>query len=399
VSPGRAGVLAIIMVLAAGSAVRAAPAEGIVIIDLRAEAAERRRADRVALAGDLSAAEGVTLPGDTGVAAALAADPLAPLAATAAAHLTAAASAYGALECDVAEARAGDAIEALAALRAAGEDRAEALRQALVYRLMCAHGRADTAGALRAAAMLRALGDDTAPRGVPGAVWQTYPAVDATTDRRIGELQLTTEPGAAAVQIDLLPAGTAPVSAPLAEGEHLVAAAAGDGAVGRTVTVGGDGATRIALSIPVPARTDLLVAVRSWRAGGGPPDPAGLGALLGGLGVRFAAVIQPDGQVQVWGLGPGDTSARKLGEPVGTAAEIAKVVQTRADAWRSRAPDPDLPLMVEAGTGPPRVDGDGKRPHEWWVYASIIGAVAVGAAVILVNDLADDRQRFELTWP
>ena len=47
-------------------------------------------------------------------------------------------------------------------------------------------------------------------------------------------------------------------------------------------------------------------------------------------------------------------------------------------------------------------DKDGKLkdpPTKWWVYASVIGAVAAGVAIIYATDTGSDRQRVELHVP
>ena len=70
-----------------------------------------------------------------------------------------------------------------------------------------------------------------------------------------------------------------------------------------------------------------------------------------------------------------------------------------ADSLTSWARGPAAPLAAPVAA--PRAGGE-PAAHErrpWWVYASIAGAVALGAGVILANELADDHQRVELTWP
>jgi hypothetical protein len=87
-------------------------------------------------------------------------------------------------------------------------------------------------------------------------------------------------------------------------------------------------------------------------------------------------------------------------DAVASVAEADRVIalaEDRLHAWNDRAPDPDRPLLLDDRRGP---DGRLKDPPtRWWVYASILGAVAAGAAIIYATDATSNRQRVELHQP
>ena len=55
-----------------------------------------------------------------------------------------------------------------------------------------------------------------------------------------------------------------------------------------------------------------------------------------------------------------------------------------------------VPEASDAGA--PLPPDDDKPRQKWWVYAGIVGAVAIAGGLVLANDLANDRQRIELRW-
>ena len=79
-----------------------------------------------------------------------------------------------------------------------------------------------------------------------------------------------------------------------------------------------------------------------------------------------------------------------------TLAQLESSTAARVRTWeRGAGPDPNTELLRESPSDRARK----KKPLAWWVYASIIGAVAVGTAIIIANETADDRQRIEVSFP
>lgn len=348
------------------------------------------------------------------------------------------------------------AIAGLAAEQAAsttpGNTAGPALARAVTHSLEAAYGHAlacarelgDTGRALAMAQRLRALGrsDAEPPPGLSAELWRAYPAVDALGNGAIVELVITTEPAGAQVWLDHRQVGTAPVTVPVDEGAHLVAAAGADRAASQRLQVNQAALPRVAwgqsqvmvVHLPLAPRAWTwhaeAAAVARWRSAG-TVEAAALGALLARLEVRFALVLvdadarllrsgAPSAQAaQIWALPSGDDQAQRVGtgqlaRPDAIAARIA----ARIAAWAGTSAG--TPAATSAGTrgeaglqpGVPLLREDdvprrfGSRPGErrvarkpWWAYATIIGAVAATSLLILAADLGDDRQRIELRWP
>lgn len=419
--------------------------ERVVVIDLRAADADatvpgqakpdERAQSRARLSAALARVPGVAVvPGEPGdeLAWALAGEP--PQAnraerATAGRALARAAAAYGDLDCQAAEHATNQAIFALSALQAAtgpgpaGPDTKPAgpdvdpagpaadavtprLIQAYAYALLCAHNRGDTDGALQAVQRLARLGVDSAPHGITPRIWNMYPALDVTANVPIVALRITTEPAAGRVWFDHKYMGQAPVEVYTTEGEHVVAAAGqavDAGGVARQVDVQATGQS-VDLDLP---RTDtrwraVSERVAAWREDRSGhrsgPSPGEIAALLGGLDVRMGLILSGTERVEIWGVEPGREQATRIATATtGQATQIATRIRTRARAWDRKSMDPSPALMAESrrmNTARKKTQG-----QKWWVYATIIGAVALGSGIILATELADDRQRIELSWP
>lgn len=371
---------------------------GIVDVGPGDRAARRNR--RGALEKGLEQVQGIGLVRDPALHAALAGERHATQHDAGRRSLEAARAAFGKPDCPAAERQAGAALIALAAAQAAGAQVTGDLRQAYVFLLLCADQRADAASARGAAGLLRALGGPEPPEGVGEPVWSRYPAVDVTVGVRHVQLDVTTQPPGAAVWIDHVPVGKAPLSATVTEGEHLVAAAA---------PAGGAAAVRAAagpLTLTIPAERapwrKLETRVRSWQSRAVKRDARGLAALLSSARLGYAVVIDERGRFTVWqrrGL-----AVRQLGGAA-DALGVGALVQAAEQRRRNPGIDPDQPLMREtpeeraAYLSRKKGKSEGPSRQEWWVYAALIGAVAVGAGVVLANDLADDHQNFEITFP
>jgi PEGA domain len=378
---------------------RASAGERVGIIDLGREQEGVRRTRRAELEKALAGVEGVRPVDDPGLRLALAGETSDPGMAAGRRALAEAQAAFGALECARARGEADRAVLALAGAQAAGADVAGELRRAHSIRLSCADQGGDRGAAQSAATALRRLKAGDPPPGISDAVWSRYPALDAATGVQNARLAITTEPDGAAIWIDHAPAGKAPLTVSVPEGEHLVAAARpGGGAVAQRASVS-PGWTPTALELAVPAGgaarwAEVEKQVRAWRSGAR-PDPAGIGRLLARAGLTHAVVLDPRGKLAVWRRTSGDTSRH-----LGNAADAAEIGVLVVGGRRGPGIDPNRPLLRETAEEREATlgerGGEKSKKQEWWVYAAVIVAVAVGAGVVLANDLGDDVQRIEI---
>jgi hypothetical protein len=372
--------------------------EPVVIVDLRPGDDGARQTSRAGFADRLDAITGLRVRRDPGLDVALSGRTGDRDAADAGAALAEARTAYGALDCATARPAAERAIDVLAARQAAGKDDAGALRTAWAYVLLCADHDGDPRAAQVAAARLRGLGVHRGDEaGISAATWDRFPEIDAATDRDIVELTVQA-PAGAAIWIDHAAVGTAPLSVYVPAGQHVIAAAMPGTAVrgARRIDAGPrTGAIDVATDDRSNPWAPLGAEVARWRRAGEPPTGAALGGLLGRLGVRFAFVLTGDETARLWARSPGQRVARAIdAAPMGEPLPLAGKVSDRVAAWDGRAPDPDRPLLRDDGK-----DEKGGDHPRWWIYASIVGAVVAGGAVIYAQDTAQDRQRIEVEWP
>ncbi len=135
--------------------------------------------------------------------------------------------------------------------------------------------------------------------------------------------------------------------------------------------------------------------VRSWRAGAASANALAIAQLLTEVGVRFAILLWEDGRAEVWALPPLAHAARRVTSGIMRAPiPLAAAIRDQATRLNGQDPDADVQILTE-----PSKKEKAKKRQKWWVYASIIGAVAVGASIVLAGDLATDRQRIELSYP
>jgi hypothetical protein len=386
---------------AASGASAASDETEIAVVDLGPGDAATRRERREELEAGLGRVTGLRVSDDAALRTALAGERLDPQAEEGRARLAAAAAALGRPDCPAAAREAEAAVLALAASQAGGAGVAAELRQGHVYLLLCADQAGEVAAAQRAAAALRALDAPDPPDGVPAAVWSRYPAFDATGGVRRFQLDVSSKPDGATIWIDHAPVGVAPLAVLLPEGEHLVAAAKGGASVARRVTLQ-TYSSAVALALPATARPwrAIEARVRGWRAGAIRRTPASLAQVLARARLEYAVVIDERGRLEVFHRRRGQ-ALQQLGvarDPVEVGAMVARTESQR----RSPGIDPEVPLLVESPQErAARAAGNKATPRrqEWWVYAAIAGAVAVGAGIVLLNDLADDHQRIEVTFP
>ncbi len=374
----------------------AAPAPGgepLAIIEARPASADRDATRRRFIAA-LATVNGVAVVADdreaalTGVATD-ADDALATAA------LAEARDGFGALECGRARPAAEDAVRLLAARQAAAIDETVRMRAAWTYVLLCADRDGDGAMARAAADRLRAIG---AAAAVPPDIWARFPDIDAATDRDIVELTVSAPVGAA-VTIDDVAVGVAPLTRFVAAGKHLVAVATGASRGAVIATVHGKPLTiEVAALDRIAAWRDVAAQVAAWQ-GAAPPTEVEVSELMTRIGVRFAVVLGERGAASLWVRRPQQRTARlvvdgDLGDPLAIGAGV----MARVEAWTGAGPDPDQPLLTEDDELVREVSRP-REPTRWWVYAVIGGALAAGAATIYALDAGDDRQIIDLTFP
>jgi hypothetical protein len=378
--------------------VAAAPAkthERVAIIDLGpTNPVVRQQLAAAMIAGGLDAVIG------DGVEDALAGDNVDKDAVQLAAAIAQAEDAFGKLDCKLATEASTLAI-GIAAQRQAANLPVPELPRALAYVLLCADRAGDVDQAMVAARHLRTVGgsDD-----VPADVWKKYPELDTVADRELVPLELTADVKGAAIWVDFKYVahhgiGTTPLTVFLPAGEHVIAAAAGSR---RGWAAGAAIRTQAKLVIATQEHagpwSEVAQRVAAWQ--GKLPAPQELGWVMAKVRARIAIVRRGD-SAEVFGrIGLSEAPHRIGGEDgVASLAEVdrlAALIRDRVQTWNDRAPDPDRPLLVDDGRG------DGKRrdqPTKWWVYASIVGAVAAGAVLIYANDAGSDKQRVELHQP
>ncbi len=303
--------------------------------------------------------------------------------------------AFGALDCKATVIAANQAIGFAAARQAAGIAVPE-LPRATAYLVLCADRAGDVDAAMAAAAKYRAAGGAT---DVPADVLKKYPELDTVIDRDLVPLEITTDIPDAEVWIDFHRAGVAPLTTTLPAGDHVIGVAAGSR---RGWAAGTAIKSQTKLAVPTQDRAgkwgEVAKRIASWS--GQRPSPQELGWVMAKVSARVA-LIRRGATLEAFGrLGLAEPP-HKLGEeetiPVAELSRAIGLISDRVHAWDDRAPDPDRPLLVDDNR--PR---DGKikdPPTKWWVYASILGAAAAGAAIIYATEASSDRQRVELHAP
>lgn len=380
---------------------RAAPIERerIAIIDLGPDPANDTARKQIAT---VVAGAGFSVVAADGIADALAGIAIDADAAQLTSALADAQRAYGAFDCKSTIA-SGQTAVGIAAARQAGGLAVPELPKAWALILLCADRSNNSDLAMRAAARLRVVGGSP---DVPADVLAKYPEVDTIVDRELVPLEITADVPNAAIWIDHVQVGTAPITIQLPVGHHVIAAAAGSR---RGWASGSAVRTQTKLEVPTSdhggARSALARRVASW--GGKLPAPSELAAVLTQVKARVA-IIRSGDRVELWGRANAEPPHLLGGEDgKGTIGEVDRLLalaRDRSKTWKDRAPDPDQPLLVEersgTGVGMRREGGGDRNPRtKWWVYATLAGTVLAGAIVIYSLDAGTDRQRVELVYP
>lgn len=392
----------------------AAP-EPVVIIDARRTSADLPLLAAGTVATNLGKIGGLTVVDGERATAGLGIGPRQAAARTA---LTKGRLARDSADCATAVGHARTAILALAAAEASGDSHDDELADAYGINLHCA-ASATAPMAQSALANLETLAARGARRASAILAARDHLVIDATANRPLVTLTIESQPAPADVWIDHKRIGRAPLSVHLPDGEHLIAVAVVDADGQRSpeshstalykVIEAPTAALAVALT-PQP-KTPLELAattVASWQHQEDGIDVAAMTTLLAALATRFAVVIVDSGSslaagtdgvlLRVWGKASQNDKAQPLGEfRSSELLELGSFIQNRAALWDGRGPNPDLPVTVNVTEN--GMNQQTKEPQKWWVYASIIGAVLVGAAAVYASDAVDDRQKIELTWP
>ncbi len=406
---GAAWACALLVLAPAASARPTAPAatrasEVVVMLDLRPGDPAALTSSRHALQADLARVNGLDPEVGPELDAALAGVVTDGAEVAARAELDRARTAFGALDCAEAVRAVGRALPALAARQASGDADLLPLRTAWTYRLVCADqaGAPLRADAMAAAAQLRTLGAHRADDvGVPPALWDRYPEIDATLDRDVVAVAVEVAPelAGAEVWLDHRRVGPAPRQVFVSAGPHVLAVAGPSAAGALEFTAG---ASAMTVTVPAAPRltgpwATLAAQVAAWRAGGPGPTGAELGALLGATGSRVVLVLAGQRTVEIWARSAKVGPARRVDRAaIDQPMELGAVIVDQVASWDQRGPEAGVALLRE-GDHP----ATGRRidPVRWWVYASIIGAAALGAVAIYASESAEDVQHIRITGP
>ena len=319
---------------------------------------------------------------------------------TLAAALAEAKERFGALACVEATVAAQQAIAIAAARQASGVAVPE-LPRAWAYVLLCADRANDAPAAIVAASRIRTLGGTPE---IDAKLLAKYPEIDALSNRDVMELEITADVAGADIYVDFVRVGKAPLKLPIATGAHVIAAGSGSkrGVVTGTV-IRKQPTVNVPLTDQAGPHASLAARVASWH--GKLPKAKEIAWALREVNARVAVVRHGD-TIEAWGHAGEGEPARRLGNDDGMrklddAKELLALIADRVQTWQDRAPDPDQPLLVETKEER-RKRGllkDEDEPTQWWVYASIAGAVLAGAIIIYAKDSAEDTQRLELKYP
>lgn len=370
------------------------------VIDLRPGSDRVRAPSREAFIDALGEHGELRLAGDLELRMTLARAPYSAILEQGKVSLASAAVAYGSLDCPGTRERTEGAILDLAAAQASGAAAEAELRQAYLYRFLCAHRASEHDEAMAAAHHLRTLGaNDERPDGRPPEIseltWNAYPEVDAVSNESLVPVEIESEPRGVSLWLDFEERGTTPSKVFLPKGEHVVAMGSEDGAVSQRITVSGPGKVKLALHRSKRAWrgvSDSLLALQKAR---GRERQESMRDLMAAIEGRVAFVMREPGRISVWVLPPRRRMARHVGHAPN--ASIAGRLAIDALQQSSRAPglDPTMPLLTEDSETTSRA----RSNRGWWIAGVIAGAAAVGAGLIIAQDLQEDRQRIEVTLP
>jgi len=313
--------------------------------------------------------------------------------------LASVAMAYSALDCPGTFTRSDRAILDLAAAGASGIDTATELRTAYLYRFLCAHRASDSDSAMAAANMLRTLatgiGEDGRPKEISEATWQTYPEVDAQSSQVRVPVDVESVPEGATIWVDFEERGQAPTRLFLSAGEHIVALGSPKGAVSQRVTVTGPGTVKLPLHQGSQQWQGMAQSVEALRVAVGDERDIAMRDLMAAVEAQVAFVMREPGRIAVWVLPLRKTASQHVGHAPNASIAGSLALQALTESAREPGLDPNMPLLREDDAT--KVGSTSNR--RWWVYGVVLGAAAVGAGLIISQDLSEDRQRIEVSLP
>ncbi len=366
-----------------------------IAVDLRPGDAETRGPSLDAFLEAIGMYGEFTLPSDNELNARLQARPFSAILDRGLATLSAAILSFGTLDCVQTEERAHRAALDFAAAMAAGVDARKELRQAHLYLFLCADrgGRVDDA--MDAARVLQSLSADARPSEISLNTWQKYPSVDTQSNQRLIPVQIESDPSGADVWIDYLGAGLSPSTHYLSEGAHVVALGKDGRAISQSIQVRGKG--RVSLKLPDNSSrwAGLVDTLQAARAKTEAKREEAMRSLMSATESDVAFVLREPGRIEVWIAPSNRGSADFVGHAPNAAIAGQLALQALRDAERAPGIDPNFPLLREGDTTSTRASSN----RRWWVYGVVLGAAAIGAGIIVAQDLSEDRQRIEVSLP
>jgi hypothetical protein len=366
-----------------------------VVVDLRPGQASLRAPSQDAFIDGLGAQGEIHLAGDAELASILGNRSYSAALERGKTTLSAAILAFGSLDCASTRERAKSAILDFAAAAASGAPARDELRKAYLYLFLCADRQGDVDEAMAAATMLRVIIDEDRPGEIGSDTWDKYPQVDAQSNGRQVPVEIASEPSGASIWLDHKEVGKTPGTLLMAEGQHLVALGLPGRGVSQEITITGKGAMSLPLAEPKSRWDGIAKTLAEASDVPSLQRPRAMGNLMAATLSEVAFVMREPGRVAVWILPLNRRSAELVGHAPNAAIAAQLALQGLEDSNNGPGLDPNMPLLRE-NEATTTTASDTKR---WWVYAVVLGAVAVGGGLIIAQDLSKDQQRIEVTLP
>lgn len=303
---------------------------------------------------------------------------------------------FGKLDCEGTRKHTQDAILHFAAARASNVPILGELRKAYLFQFLCADREANLDFAMAAAKSLRALSEGKRPKEISERSWRKYPVIDILSNRRTVALTIESDVPGAEIWVDHKQFGVTPSTLFLAEGEHLIAI----GKDTRSASTFTNLLSRSTLSLTLSKSTGqwqgLAESLDEIRNAKDEEITQSMRSLMSALEVDVVFVMEEDATISVWTLTPSRPKA-KLAGSAPDAREAGRLALRSIRETNTR-PGLDLRMPLLRESDVPESER-AEEPRRWWLYGLVLGAVAAGAGVILLQDLGDDKQRIELMLP
>ncbi len=367
----------------------------VVVLDLRGGDSATRSPSQAAFVDGLSAHGELRLSQDAELASILGRRPYSAALEKGRDTLSAAILAFGALDCVTATERIKAAVLDLAAADAAGAGANAELRQAYLYQFLCADRQGNYDEALATSSLLRALIKDERPTEISADTWDKYPMLDALSNQRQVSVTIGSEPSGAEIWIDHRQVGTTPSTLLLGEGTHLVALGLEGRGASQEIKVTGQGKMSLPLAKPNSSWEGIHKALAKVKDASSARRAAAMGDLLAATLADAAFVMREPGRVAVWILPRSRRSAELIGHAPNAKIAGELALQGLEDSAHGAGLDPNMPLLRESDM----TTTTARSTRRWWVYGVVLGAAALGAGLIVAQDLSKDEQRIEVTLP